>query len=186
LVRLTDESGSSVFCDYDALNRLTQRLIDRAPGIVGVTRNSYEYDGLSRVVRATADNGPLDATSNSDVAVAYDSLDRIIEESQQIGAQPPKIISTSWRAENLPTKLIYPNGRAIHYLFDRLDRVRRVSDPLPGAPIAEYSYLGSRVAEREYPISGSRMTYLDDDAKVDVGYDGRPAAPNPATPRPRR
>lgn len=57
LKTLTDPNGSVVSKTYDALNRLIQLDVTHGAGVVGTTRETYSYDGLSRVVRATDDNG---------------------------------------------------------------------------------------------------------------------------------
>ena len=61
----------------------------------------YEYDGLSRLTRATDNNDPVATGDDSLVTRAYDSLSRVVEESQQIGAFPPKIVSSAWRRRHL-------------------------------------------------------------------------------------
>jgi RHS repeat-associated protein len=173
VVRLTDENGSIVQCKFDAIKRRTACQVTRGAGVVGTTANSYEYDGLSRLTRATDNNEPTDASNDSIITFAYDSLSRLIEETQQVGAQSPKAISSAWRAENLRSGLTYPNGRLLDFTYDRLDRLKTIADH--GAPqaIADYDYIGpSRVLQRRYPINGTRMTYLDDAGKTDTGYDG--------------
>jgi RHS repeat-associated protein len=173
LVRMTDENGSVIACDYDAINRRIACRITRASNVAGTTANSYEYDGLSRLTRATDNNEPGDVNDDSTITFAYDSLSRVIEETQQIGTQPAKAILSSWRAENLRAGLTYPNGRLVNFTYDRLDRLNTVADQGAQQPIADYDYIGAgRVVQRQYPINGTRMTYLDSAGKVDVGYDG--------------
>lgn len=173
IVRLTDENGSTTECKFDGINRRTSCTITRGPGVVGTTAASYEYDGLSRLTRATDNNEPAVASDDSIITFAYDSLSRVIEETQQIGALPPKAISSAWRAENLRSGLTYPNGRVVDYKYDNLDRLKSVADRAAAQVIAAYDYIGPfRVAQRTYPINGTRMTYLDDAGKSDMGYDG--------------
>jgi len=177
VVRLRDENGSVIDCQFDAINRLTACDITRAPGVVGTTALTYEYDGLSRLTRATDNNEPDDISDDSLVTYAYDSLSRIIEETQQIGDLPTKAISSAWRAENLRVGCTYPNGRALQITFDNLDRADQIADQRPATgnqrPIVDYDYIGTdRVLRRSYPINGTRMTYLDDAGTADIGYDG--------------
>lgn len=49
------------------------------------TRLVFQYDGLSRLVRATEDNDPADDSDDSVITYAYDSLNRVIQETQKIG-----------------------------------------------------------------------------------------------------
>jgi len=173
VARLTDENGSIVACDFDAINRRTGCNITRGAGVAGTTATSYEYDGLSRLTQATDNNGPAVASDDSKITFAYDSLSRVIEETQRIGALPPKAISSGWRAENLRSRLTYPNGRVVDSTYDKLDRLSAVTDRGAPLPIANYDYIGKwRVAQRRYPINGTRMTFLNDAGTTDVGYDG--------------
>src|SRR6185369_12956162 len=133
---------------------------------------TYEYDGLSRMTRATDNNEPADASDDSVITFAYDSLSRVIEETQKIGALPAKAISSSWEADDHRVGLTYPNGRELEYSFDGLDRMKTVGDKGIAQPIADYDYLGARVAERRYPINETRLSYLDDAGAKDEGYDG--------------
>jgi RHS repeat-associated protein len=178
IIFLVDENGSITECQFDPINRRTTCQVTRAPGVVGSTVTSYEYDGLSRLTRATDNNDPSDVNDDSTITFAYDSLSRVIEETQQTGYLPRKAISSAWRARDLRSSLTYPNDRMLDFTYDRLDRPKTISDHGAPQPIADYNYIGpSRVAQRSYPINNTRMTYLDNAGKADVGYDGlrRPA-----------
>lgn len=141
--------------------------------VIGTTKEDYDYDGLSRLVRATDNNDPSDPSDDSTITYAYDSLSRVIEETQQIGNLPRKAISSNWQAENLRTNLIYPSGRELNYTFDQLDRLNTISIHSESSPIVDYDYMGvSRVLQRLYPQNGTRMTFLNDANNSDVGYDG--------------
>lgn len=207
---LEDENDNEVFTNYDAINRSIHVRVYRAgqsddhcadpdfapcpvsdpsnptdpanpPVVVGTNAHDYQYDGLSRMTRATDNNEPWDPISFSDdsiITYAYDSLSRVLEETQQIigwkpAPNPPKVISSAWRAENLRSGLAYPNDRQLDYTYDGLDRLNTVADEGAAQDIADYDYIGSwRVAERSYPINRTRMTYLNDAGDADVGYDG--------------
>ncbi len=122
---------------------------------------------------ATDNNDPTNPDDDSTVTDAYDSLGRVIEETQQIGSQPAQAIDSAWRADGLRSSLTYPNGRVEVYTYDTLSRLVTVSDQGASQPIAVYQYIGpDRVLERDYPINGTRETFLDDSGTVDIGYDG--------------
>ncbi len=141
--------------------------------VVGTNKTDYQYDGLSRLVRASDNNDPTVSADDSTVTMAYDSLGRVIEETQQIGALPAKAIDSSWRAENLRKSLTYPDGRVVAYSYDALDRLKTVGDQGAALPIAVYDYIGvGRVLQRVSPQNGTRMTFLNDAGTADVGYDG--------------
>src|SRR5262249_41034639 len=143
------------------------------PAVVGTTRQDYQYDGLSRMVRATDNNDPTTSGDDSTVTDAYDSLSRVIEETQQIGALPARAIDTAWRAEDLRKSLTYPNGRVEVYTYDHLDRLNTVADQGAAQVIADYDYIGTdRVLQRSAPSNGTRETFLNDAGTADVGYDG--------------
>lgn len=197
---LEDENDSEVYTRFDAIDRPIAVRMFRSgqndmfrgngrfapnPGndpanpstsftpIIGTTEEDYFYDGLSRLVRATDNNNPSDPSDDSAITYAYDSLSRVIEETQQIGNLPPKAISSQWRAENLRSGLIYPSGRQLQYDFDFLDRLNTIVEQGNPTPIVDYDYIGtSRVLQRLYPQNGTRMTFLNDNNSQDVGYDG--------------
>ena len=155
LLIMEDENGTKVFIKYDALKRPIAVRVFRAgqndnhegdpifapnpvgglsspsttfPPVIGTTKQDFQYDGLSRLVMASDNNDPLDDSDDSVVTFGYDSLGRVIEESQQIGALTPKVTSTGWRAGNLRSILIFPNGRANKYTYDSLDRIKTIAD----------------------------------------------------------
>ncbi|HAC66219.1 MAG TPA: hypothetical protein DCF68_22465 [Cyanothece sp. UBA12306] len=200
---LEDENDTEVFTKYDAINRPIAVRVFRAgqtdshvgdpifapdpvddfdgphrgpfPAIIGTNKENYQYDGLSRLTQATDNNDPDITDDDSTITYAYDSLSRVIEETQQIGNLPAKAISSAWEAENLRVGLTYPNDRKLEYTYDGLDRLKTVADEgaAPGEEIAEYDYIGTyRVLERRYPQNGTRMTYLNDAGNTDEGYDG--------------
>ncbi|MGH2734799.1 MAG: RHS repeat-associated core domain-containing protein [Actinomycetota bacterium] len=171
LVRITDENGSVTDCAFDAADRRTGCDVTRAAGVVGTTETSYQYDGLSRVTRASDDNVPDDPSDDSTVTMAYDSLSRIIEEGQALGDGTPQAISSAWRAEELRSALTYPNDRIVKTTFDGLDRIATIRDAGVRRAIADYDFIGpGRVLQRTYPISGAKLTFLTGD--LDTGYDG--------------
>lgn len=200
LLILEDENDSEVFTRFDAVNRPIAVRVFRsgqadshagdpvfAPApvedrsnpstafsaIVGTTKQDFQYDGLSRATRATDNNKPDDASDDSIITYAYDSLSRQIETAQQIGSLPTRAISTSWRATGLRSSLTYPNGRVLERAYDLLDRQNTVGDQGAAQPIADYDYIGpGRIVQRRYPINGTRLTLLDDAGTADVGYDG--------------
>ena len=194
-----DANGSETFTRYDAINRPIAVRIFRAgqndsfagdpifapdpasipsvPGnttvVEGTTIENYQYDGLSRMTYAFDNNDPTTASDDSTVTDAYDSLGRIIEETQTIGSLPTQVIDSAWRGEGLRSSLTYPNGRVEDYTYDALDRLRTISDEGASQPIAEYDYIGpNRVEERIYPQAGTRETYLNNAGTADIGYDG--------------
>ena len=140
------------------------------PAVLGTTKQDFEYDGLSRKTVAVDDLGP--AAGDSLIEWSYDSLSRIVEERQEFFAGGEQVISYGWRAGNLRTNVIYPNGRTVEYAFDSLDRIDTISDQGATDALVDYDYIGrNRVLERIYPLNGTRLSYLDDTGTQVIGYD---------------
>jgi RHS repeat-associated protein len=198
----SDENNSYIYTQYDAIDRPIAVRVFRAgqhdaftadpifaphpsslptnhpnpamfQAVVGTTIANFQYDGLSRMTSAYDNNDPTNLNSSSTVTDAYDSLGRVIEETQQIGFLPAQATDSAWRADDLRKSLTYPNGRVEQYTYDSLDRLQTVTDQGASQPLVVYHYIGvDRVLERDYPQSGTRETYLDDTGTVDIGYDG--------------
>jgi RHS repeat-associated protein len=172
VIGVMDANGTVVMRHYDGINRLQTEMITRATGmadnananpllmnatravsvpfnVIGTTRVAYEYDGLSRLTRASDDNDPAKPEDDSEVIVDYDSLSRAIQQVQN-----GRRVSTLWANDREAVGLTYPNGRQINVTFDRLDRVDTIQDAQAdgGRMIAAYDYIGAgRVLRRTYP-----------------------------------
>ncbi len=68
---------------------------------MGTNSNNYEYDGLSRLTLATDNNDPDETDDDSVVTYSYDSLSRVIEETQQIGDLPVQVTSSGYEADTM-------------------------------------------------------------------------------------
>jgi RHS repeat-associated protein len=167
VVNLTDNNGTIQTHTYDANNRRIQTNVAQAAGVIGTTRSAYQYDGLSRPTRMTDNNDPSDAMSASTVALAYDSLGRLVEETQN-----GRAVDGAWFAQAQRTGLTYPNNRQLNYTYDSLERIQTIQDAGVPNNIAQYTYIGpQRVLQRLYQ-NGTRLTYLDNAGTTDIGYDG--------------
>lgn len=166
LLKATDENGSVTEFTYDAINRLVQKDITRASGVIGTTQQTFEYDGLSRLTKSFDNNDPDDTGDDVTVTYAYDSISRLLEE-----AQNGKAVSSQWDGSNNRLALIYPNGRETEFSYDNLDRIDTIKDSGSAANIVDYDYIGPRrILEKTYN-NGIRMTFLNDDRTKDIGYD---------------
>lgn len=184
LVRVIDANGSSIHLTYDRINRLVRKDITRATSqdphptggfkdphviwqVVGTTQQKFEYNGLSHMTRSFDNNEPENPQDDATVISTYDSLGRPLEEVQNGQA-----ISSSWMGTDNRIRLIYANGREIHFTYDKLRRIKAVQDPAFASPLATYDYIGQeRVLQRNY-MNGVQLTYLDRERGNDVGYDG--------------
>lgn len=170
ILRRTDANGTRTDSAYDGLDRVLQRTITRASGVLGTTLETYQYDGLSRLVRAQDDDSLV--VRGSSTTSGYDSLSNVLRETQQVlPAGPQRTVIAEYDGVSNATQLVYPGGRTIARTYDALDRPLQVNDvPPSGTPIATYQYAGpSRLARRTYG-NGIRTEFT---------YDGITGIPNP-------
>ncbi len=153
-----DANGTVETRVFDELDRLVSNTVAPAVGIVGTTSESFQYDGLSRIVSATNDD--------SVVTHAYDSMSNVVEETLQIGqtpGRPVRAVSSEYDGVGNRTSLTYPTGRVVTTTYDALDRVQQVFSG--GSVAATYTYIGpSRVERVDRPLGSS----------TDYEYDLRP------------
>jgi RHS repeat-associated protein len=141
--------------------------------VVGTNIMNFQYDGLSRMTMSFDNGDPSNSAEASTVTDGYDSLSRVVEETQTTDSQATQDIDMGWRAASLRSSLTYPSGRVEVYTYDHLDRVASVADQGASQDIADYKYIGvDRVLERIYPQNGTVETYLDNSGTTDIGYDG--------------
>jgi len=155
-ILFTDGNGNRVTNSYDALDRLVRRDVGVGPGVSpDTTFEIYQYDGLSRLIRAE-DNDSL-------VLRAYDSQSRVLQEIQN-GA----VVGAVFDAVGNQTQLSYPGGRVVNTTFDELERMKTTGDT--NGMIATYNYVGPRrVARRDYG-NGTLSEY---------SHNGLAGVPNP-------
>jgi len=160
---MADANGSIATATYDLLNRQTGKSINPAAGVLGTTAESYQYDGLSRLVRAEDDD--------SIVTREYDSLGHVTSETLTVDTGIEQTIGTLVSTfDGVGNKMTctYPGGREVTRTYDPLDRAKMISDA--GGTIAEYDYIGpSRVERREY----------GNGTQADYAYDGITGMSNP-------
>ncbi|MCC6321913.1 MAG: RHS repeat protein, partial [Phycisphaerales bacterium] len=164
-VRLIDADGTQVDSVFDAHDRRVQNNVTPAPGLApapppptngGVLMETYQYDGLSRLVRATDED--------SSVTRGYDSLGHMTRETQQITqpASPVRTVTAVYDGMGNQTRLSYPGGRVITRTHDALDRTATVADAAPAFAVATYSYIGPRRIERRDFGNATRSEYTYD------------------------
>ncbi|PQA89599.1 hypothetical protein CW354_01660 [Marinicaulis flavus] len=121
---------------YDALGRLTDRLVPGAPTHSASGRtvsHSYTYDAAGRRLTATHDGVTL--------SYNYDAVGRIVWQKHD-GAMA---VSYEYDAANNLTHLTYPDGFVLRYAYDALNRVvraRQVNDPADTGYIREFAHVG--------------------------------------------
>lgn len=166
--RMVDNNGSIIDSTYDAINRLLRREVARPRGVEGTTLQTFEYDGLSRMVKATDNNDPADATDDSTVRYQYDSLSRVLVEDQN-----GRLIRSRYDGMDNKLSLTYPNGRVVRFTYDGLDRIDQIITPESGNSLVDYNYIGpGRVLSRTYS-NGVRLTRTYDAVRRVVKHEHR-------------
>lgn len=158
LERMTDANGTVVIHTYDALDRCVQIDIKPGPGVAGTTtRATFQYDGLSRPIRA--------ANNHTEVTFAYDSLGRCVLEGTASPALGLPLAQTRWAidAHGLLLAQTNPSGRVIEYAYDALDRPTtmgwRASAGSPQQSLAGLTYVGPCDAARITRPNGIQTDY---------------------------
>ncbi len=125
---ITDPNGSVTTNSFDPLNRLVSRSIDKAPGVEGPISETFEYDGLSRLKKATDDDSVVEFT--------YDFMSNVKTESQN-----GRIVYGKYDALGNRTEINYPSGRQLALQYDALNRLQKIEEG--GNLVADYSYQGT-------------------------------------------
>ena len=129
-VQTTDPNSTVVDLTYDGLDRLVGVNVAPGPGVSGdTTFQTFEYDGLSRVVRAIDDD--------SVVTRAYDSMSNTTEET--LGGDATTAAYDG--VMNLLT-MTYPGGRTVDRAYDSLERVTTVTDTGGVGLVATHDWVG--------------------------------------------
>ena len=134
--QMVDANGSTVTSTYDLLNRITQKTINPGGGVSNdTTFEIFQYDGLSRLVRAEDDD--------SVVTQSYDSRSMLVRETLN---GETTLMSHDGVSNLLSTT--YPGGRVVDFTYDTLERKDMISDA--GGLITDYEYIGpGRVEVRQ-------------------------------------
>jgi len=132
-----DAAGTVQVMTYDDANRITRRDIFPAPGVAAdTTFESFQYDGLSRMLRA--ENNVSVTTQR------YDSVSRLLWESQD-----GRAVSYDYDALGNLRTLAYPGGRVLSNSYDALNRRHSIADA--AGVIVTYEYDGfNRAVRRDY------------------------------------
>ncbi|MBI2926319.1 MAG: hypothetical protein HYY24_11520 [Verrucomicrobia bacterium] len=150
-IRQTDANGSVITSTFDQLDRLIRQDIQIGPGVSADTSfESYQYDGLSRLIRAVDDD--------SVVIFGYDSLSHVTSESLN-----GRMTSSRYDAVGNRLSVAYPGGRTVHATYDELNRTKTISDQ--AGLIATRHFIGQSRVERLSYVNQTRCTYQYDAAK---------------------
>lgn len=181
LVTRTDANGTVVTTVHDLLDRRTSVDVLRGSGVGGTTAETWQYDGLSRFVRADVfvDHIPSPASSSlqrgSVSTSGYDSLGNVLRESRTIQGGPVRSRIATFDGESNLTELLYPASAGstlrVRWTYDGLGRPLSVRDATAATVLlATLAYIG--------PDRLERIDRLND-TRTSVEYDGIAGVPNP-------
>jgi RHS repeat-associated protein len=180
----SDNNGLRIRYAIDELNRVTRVALDKTnvdpayPYPQGAEEfESYEYDGLGRV--------RVQQNESCEIRLDSDSLGRAFGEHLRFTTPypaPAGILAVGRTFDSLAnrTDLTHPSGRSIHYDYDSLNRITRITNQdkgtaYPGSAafppqylIAQYQYRGQRLGRAVYG-SQSGYEYAFDGARRLIG-----------------
>ena len=171
----TYADSSTESFEYDASSNLTKKINWNSQAI------DYAYDNLNRLDSKTyPDNSIVDyaydaasrltsvSDSNGTIIYSYDEVNRIKNATYPGG----KVVAYEYDSAGNKTKLTYPDGDHITYVYDELNRLDQVKNATSQI-IADYTYdnLGRRT-QVDY-LNGSRATYIYDETSRLVSLDNK-------------
>jgi RHS repeat-associated protein len=167
VVELVDPNGSKILSRFDSLDRRIEQRVIPVKGVIGTTLRTFDYDGRSRLIRATDNNG-TGPNDDSVVLFKYDGQSRLITDSQLLNSDS-KTVSYSYDVAGKRKTLTYPDGKTLTYARDDLNRIISIGTMHEGwkvGPVAAFSYSGRyRTYEQRYfgsaekPIAKSSFEY---------------------------
>ena len=122
---LVDENGSVFTTVYDGRDRAVDVTVVPAgtilpgtglPMLTGTTRQTFEFDGLSRPTRFTDNNDPVNPADDAVTARVYDSLSRVVEDTQN--GQP---VTTHYNSDDR-ARCVLPSGHQVDFAYDAHDQ----------------------------------------------------------------
>lgn len=157
-VSATDPNGTVVARTFDALGRVVRKDIIPGAGVASdTTFEEWDYDGLSRLVRAANDASRVD--------LGYDSLDNLTLDSVD-----GRAVVLSHDGVGNAVGVTYPGGRKIKSTFDSLEQLAALTDATSAVavPIAGYDYAGPGRVARRSNGNNTRMDASHDALKREV------------------
>jgi RHS repeat-associated protein len=173
-----DNSGLRMLYYIDPLSRRTRMDLDKTglnplfPYPAGAeSYEAYAYDGLGRVLQYKNDFCETNSKPDSFGRVYDEQINFTTPYPAPGGAQK---LSRSFDVVSNRTDVTYPSGRAIHYDYDSLNRVAKITNSAKGA-----GYPGSATFPAHYDIAGyeyrglrlAKATY-GNEAGYHLAYDG--------------
>lgn len=112
LTKLTDAAKRVTTFTYDPANRLTE--ISFSDGKTHAVKYEYNGDGIRTHI----------SDGSGETSYTYDQLDRMTESKDGHG----DVAKYEYDLANEPTKITYPNGKAVTRAYDKDGRLEKVTD----------------------------------------------------------
>ncbi|SPD74528.1 hypothetical protein PITCH_A2380001 [uncultured Desulfobacterium sp.] len=146
----TDRAGNVLSYTYDAANRMTDLSVDMVSGFEGVDEKSFAYDGLNRMISASAVS---DAGTHS-ITHSYNSRGDLL---RQVQGTIEILSAYNLGGDNI--RLRYSTGLELLMNYDSLGRLNNVSTG--GRSVARYDFSGpDRLAAAQFGNgTHGRITY---------------------------
>mgnify|MGYP003575440434 CR=1 FL=1 len=120
---LRKRDGSILTFNYDALNRITSKIVPARTGLAAThTRDvyyGYDLRGLQLFAR-------FDSTSGEGLSFTYDNHGRLTGSTQAMNGTT-RALTYQWDANSLRTRVTHADGAYVHYGYDGLDRPLTIS-----------------------------------------------------------
>lgn len=134
---LRKRDGSTLTYNYDALNRVTSKIIPARNDLSGTDTRSvyYSYDAQSHQTAAR-----FDSTSGEGVTNAFDAFGQETSSTLTMDGAA-RTVSFLYDADGNRSRITYPDSNYVDYRYDGLDRPLAIlRSGSTATPIANYSY----------------------------------------------
>ena len=149
VIRRTDQRGIVTSYTYNG----TYNMLTKSATVESVTTTeTFTYDGLGRMLTATKVIG---SNIISESVFVINDIGKVTDTNETLFSGTTRTISYTYDQAGNPNSVTYPNGSQVYITPDWAGRIDTVK--LSSTTIATYKYIGSRVAQRSYPVPG--VTY---------------------------
>jgi len=140
LTRKTTRAGQHIDFGYDDRNRLRSRTSPTETA-------TFAYDLGGRMTNA--------ANSGATLVFAYDERDQLTSESTTIPGLSTQVVAHQYDAAGNRTRLTYPDGAYVDYVYDELDRLKILRDD---ASVDQVTYSYDELSRVKHMLRASGVT----------------------------
>ncbi|MGZ8287487.1 MAG: RHS repeat domain-containing protein, partial [Allosphingosinicella sp.] len=133
--RLRKRDGSELTFQYDALNRVTVKIVPNRVGLAATHTRDVHYDYDLRGLQTKA---RFDSPSGEGVTTQYDGFGRVISSTLAM-AGTSRAVGHVWDADGNRVRITHPDGSFFTYEYDGLGRFKLVREN-GGAALTAFAY----------------------------------------------